>query len=40
MKLTPEILKKYASVFDIPIEKLVLPEFLVSKEIQNDKGQK
>jgi hypothetical protein len=40
MNLTPEILKKYASVFDIPIEKLVLPEFLVNHEQKNDKGQK
>jgi len=40
MKLTPNILKKYASVFDIPVEKLVLPEFLIQHEKQNDKGEK
>jgi hypothetical protein len=38
MKLTPKVLKKYASVFDIPVEKLVLPEFLINVEQKNEKG--
>jgi hypothetical protein len=37
MKLTPKILQKYARVFDVPLEKLVQPEFLNHGKTQTKK---